>query len=132
MPRKKRSLKLAEEVAVKPEPKKVASGVVAERIFSALCPICGRAILQKRAIKVGYTTVDRVPYFDSIDWDSNKPFGVSYEASGRGSLQNWEYISREDCPELFEALKSRFLTALGEWLMKGWITEAEVESFLRR
>lgn len=125
MPRKKRSEKLA-EVAVKPARKPVVTGVVAQRTIGCFCPVCGRTISQFRAIKVGYVTVDQLRYFESIDWDPSKPFGISFAAGGRGSLQDWAYISPEDAPELFEALKGRFLDALGEWLTKGWIKHEEL------
>lgn len=125
MPRKKRSERLA-EVAVRPAPKPVVTGVVAQRVIGCFCPVCGRTISQFRAIKAGYVTVDQLRYFESIDWDPSKPFGISFDAAGRGSLANWEYIGPEDAPELFEAAKGRFLQALKEWLDKGWIKREEL------
>ena len=130
MARKKRSL--AEAVAVKPAPAPmVVAPKVAERVMAAICPLCGRAVPEKRAIKSGYITVDRKPYFDSIDWDENKPFGVAYPLTGRGSLRDWEYISPEQAPELFEALRQRFIQALREWINKGWLSQEEIRSLLR-
>lgn len=130
MPRLKRAQRLA-KAEVKPAPKPTVIGVVATEVKGAFCPCCGRVIPEKRAIKAGYVTVDHIGYFASIDWDPNKPFGVSYPAtgkdvSGRGPTQNWRYINPEDAPELFEAMKGRFLQALGEWIKKGWIEKEEL------
>lgn len=125
MGRQKRSERV-EAVKVKPAPV-VAPPRVAERVVAALCPCCGRAIPQNRAIKIGSITVDRVPYFESIEWDENKPFGTSYLPAGRGSFHDWLPLKPEDAPELFEAVKKRFLDALGEWLRKGWLTREELE-----
>jgi len=121
MGRKKRSQK----VEVAPRPTRVRAEAVAERILAALCPCCGRTIPEKRAIRVGYVTVDRVDYFASIEWDENKPFGVSYVPGGRG-FGNWEHISPEQAPELFEAVKARFIQAWIEWIVKAWITREEL------
>lgn len=127
MPRLKRSAKRA-AVAVAPEIRPIPR--TAERLFGAHCPLCGRNIPQNRAIKIGYVTVDRVGYFGSIDWDPDKPFGVSFAAGGKGAFKDWRPIDPEDAPEFFEALKGRFIDALKEWLAKGWLTREEVESTL--
>jgi len=125
MPRLKRSEKRAQ---VKPETVVVAPPTrVTERLFSAHCPVCGRGIPKDRAIKIGYVTVDRINYFGSIDWDPNKPFGVSFAAGGRGSFKDNEPIGPEQAPELFDAVKQRFLQALGEWVNKNWISLSEIE-----
>jgi len=130
MPRLKRAQKLARR-EVKPAPTRVITGVVAEKITSAICPVCGKTIHEKRAIKAGYVTVDHIGYFASIDWDPNKPFGIRQEASGRGSLSNPpEYIEPEQAPELFEAVKARFLAALKEWLGKKWISPADLQDII--
>lgn len=123
MARNKRSQK--RQVAARPAP---APTVVraTERTVAALCPICGKTCPESRALKVGNITVGKVNYFESIDWDPNKPFGVSYQAGGRGSFRSWEHINPEDAPELFEAMKKRFLDALSEWVQKGWIKEEEI------
>lgn len=128
MGRKKRSEKLAQAVAVKPAPAPEVR--VAERVIAALCPVCGRTVPEKRAIKAGYITYDHIPYFDSIEWDKDKPFGVSRLAAGRGSFSNWEYINPQDAPELFEAVKGRFIQALEEWLNKKWIAPEEIKHLL--
>lgn len=126
MPRKKRSeRKTGEAVAVRPAPVR-PEAEVAERIMAAICPLCGKSIPTKRAIKIGYVTVDRIDYFDSINWDPNKPFGVSYSAAGRGSLRDWNYISPEEAPELFEAVKSRLIQAVREWVNKGWLSQEDI------
>lgn len=126
MPRLKRSQKQPGEV-VKPAPAPAIAPLrAAERIVGALCPICGRVIPQDRAIKIGYVTVDRVGYFASIDWDENKPFGTSYPAGGRGSFRHWEPIGPDDAPELFEAVKARFIQAVREWMHKGWLSEEDI------
>lgn len=126
MPRLKRSQK---GTRVRPEPAVAPPTRVTERIYGALCPVCGKTIID-RAVKVGYVSVGRTPYFETIDWDPNKPFGVSFAAGGKGSFKDREYIGPEDAPELFEQVKKRFLDALGEWLGKGWITEEEVREVL--
>jgi len=125
MPRKRRSEKLA-EVAVRPAPVPTEALAVAEKILSALCPVCGRTIPENRALRIGYVTVGKVGYFESIDWDPDKPFGVSFRAGGRNAFKDWEHIGPEEAPELFEALKARFIQALKEWVAKGWIKEDEI------
>lgn len=127
MARKKRSTKLAKgAVAVRPAPVSEVAKVAAERFIIAFCPVCGHSIPEKRAKKIGYVTVDRVPYFESINWDANKPFGVSYSAAGRGSLRDWQYITPEEAGELFEAMKARFIQAIEEWIKKGWLEKGEI------
>ena len=96
-------------------------------LFSALCPVCGRTISEFRALRVGYVTIGKVRYFDSIDWDPNKAFGVKYQAGGRGSFQEIEQIQPEHAPELFHAVKTRLLQALKEWVQKGWIDKKELD-----
>lgn len=127
MGRRKRSEKIAEgAVKVMPAPL-VAPPRVAEKVIACLCPVCGRTIPQDRALKVGYVTVGKVGYFDNIDWDPNKSFGVAFTAAGRGSFREWQHINPEDAPELFEAVKERFLQALKEWVVdKKWITRDEL------
>jgi hypothetical protein len=120
--RRKRSEKKV-EVAVRPAP--VRAEAVAVKMIAAICPCCGKTIPEKRAIKAGYVTVDWVDYFASIKWDENKSFGVSYSPGGRGSMET-DYIGPEDAPELFEAVKARFLQAIKEWLGKGWIKPEEL------
>lgn len=132
MPRKKRSEKLA-EVAVRPAPRPAVTGKVGKLVLRATCPVCGHSVPEKRAIKAGYTTVDWIGYFDSIDWDPAKPFGTAFYATGGhpGPTANWFPIGPEDAPELFEAVKKRFLDALREWTVdKKWITREEVERSL--
>ena len=94
-------------------------------IVGAFCPCCGKTI-QDRAVKVGNISVGRVPYFDSIEWDPNKPFGVRFSATGRGSLKDRESIGPEDAPELFEGLKRRLIAATKEWEAKGWLTAEDL------
>lgn len=126
MPRKKRSEKgLTTEAAPRPVAIKTRVGT---KVVAALCPCCGRAIPENRAIKVGSVTVDRINYFGSIEWDPDKAFGVRYIASGRGSFRDTEPIDPEDAPGLFAGVKKRFLDALGEWKNKGWISQEEVDS----
>jgi hypothetical protein len=126
MPRLKRSQK---ERAVRPTPRPAAvKAAVGKLVVRATCPLCGHSVPEKRAIKAGYTTVDWIGYFDSIDWDPNKPFGTAFYATGGhpGPTANWFPIQPEDAPELFEAVKGRFLQALREWLDKGWIKREEL------
>lgn len=125
MPRRKRSETLA---ALQP----VSRAPAAERpretatVVACLCPICGHSI-QDRAIKVGHITVEKRPYFETIDWDPDKPFGIAYPAGGRSSYKDWQHIGPEKAPELFAALKGRFLQAIKEWREKGWITAEDLE-----
>lgn len=95
--------------------------------IQAFCPTCGRTIAERRAtVRSKLGALETTPYFDSIAWDPDKPFGVRLSTNGKGSFRDWAYISKEDAPELFEALKNRLLTACKEWLQKGWITEDEI------
>jgi len=127
--RKKRSQVIAARAALKPTPlPKVPAEVMG--IDSAFCPMCGKSISQDRAIKAGYVTIDHIPYFDSIAWDENKPFGMKRYASGRGSFSQWEYIQPHDNVPLFQAVKQRFLAALREWLKKKWLSPGEIASIL--
>jgi len=129
MPRKKRSEKQAVEVA--PKPVAVVPAPAPAMIVAALCRLCGRTIPEKRAIKAGYVTVDRIDYFASIDWDREKPFGIIYPATGRGSLGQWQHIGPEAAPELFQAVKGRLLEAVREFLEKGWVSKEEVEEIIK-
>jgi len=129
MPRLKRSEKLG-AAAVRPAPAAPEVAKEVERIVYFLCPLCGRSTPEKRAIKIGYITVDRVDYFGSIEWDPNKAFGFVREAKGRGSFADFEYIGPEEAPELFEAVKARFIQALEEWVNKKWISREELERLL--
>ena len=95
----------------------------------ALRPVCGKT-LTDRAVKLGGVTVGKTPYFETIEWDKNKPFGVAIATGGRGSFTEWHHISEKDAPELFEGLKGRLLQALQEWLDKGWIERAEVKELV--
>lgn len=127
MPRLKRSERIAKAMAVKPgpAPTEVAPPKVAERLVAAICPVCGRTVPEKRAIRIGYVTVDKVDYFSSIEWDENKPFGVSYSPRGRGSME-WNYIGPEEASALFEAVRSRLIQAVREWIKKGWLTKEDI------
>lgn len=127
MARKKRSEKTTAAVRPAPAPPEVAK--VAGEILEAFCPVCGRTVPQNRALKVGGVVVGKVGYFESIDWDPNKPFGVAKEASGRGSLANFRYINPDEAPELFEVLKARLIQALKEWINKGWLSPDEISQF---
>lgn len=127
MPRKKRSQKLAERETVQPIVERIrAATAPTEPIIGAFCPVCGHTIPEKRAIKQGYVPIDHVDYFDSIDWDANKPFGVSFAATGKGSLKDWRHISPEDAPELFQKVRGRFVKAIKEWMDKGWLSKEEI------
>jgi len=128
MGRRKRSDRQQEKpaVAILERPKAEAQ-VRAKATLAALCPICGRSIHEQRATARNiYGALEKKPYFETIDWDADKPFGVRLATSGRGSFKNWDYIDRDEAPELFEALKKRFLEAIKEWLHKGWLSKEEV------
>lgn len=121
---KKRSERI-KEVKV-PSPVQVERKGAAE-VVAAICPTCGRTIPSERALKVGSITVGKVGYFDSIDWDEAKPFGVAYQANGRGSFRYNRHIGPEEAPELFEALKARLKEAVREWRKKGWFSSEDIE-----
>lgn len=135
MARKKKSEKgeVRGGVAILKKPRELPSvtPVSAKAIMEALCPVCGRAIPERRGtVKSKLGNLETQPYFESIDWDKNKPFGIRLPTNGKASFKNWDYIDRDEAPELFEALKNRFLQALNEWLEKGWITREEVTELL--
>jgi len=98
--------------------------------LQAFCPVCGKMVVD-RAVKVKYITLETVPYFKSIDWDPDKPFGVAKTLAGRGSFKDWRYITPEEAPELFEGMKGRLLEAVREWLAKGWVTIEEVRGLAK-
>jgi hypothetical protein len=100
-------------------------------MVGAFCPCCGKTV-QDRAVKVGSITVGRTSYFESIEWNANKPFGIRFSAGGRGSLKNWEPIGPEEAPELFEGMRKRLIDAVGEWKAKGWLTEEDLLKSIRR
>lgn len=131
MARKKISEKegVRTSVAIREKPSELPSiaPVSAKATLEALCPVCGRAIPERRAtVRSKLGNLETQPYFESIEWDKNKPFGIRLPTNGKASFKNWDYIDRDEAPEFFEALKNRFLQALREWLDKGWITREEI------
>ena len=109
------------------EASRPASSSSGATTIAALCPVCGRSIPEKRAtVRGSYGTLESQPYFETIEWDPDKPFGVRMAVTGRASLKDWEYIDRDEAPELFEALKKRFLDAFRECAQKGWFTKQEL------
>lgn len=128
MPRRKRSEKSPERRPVeRPKPERVSVGVGED--LQALCPVCGKTIVD-RAVKFGGVTVGRTPYFETIDFDPNKPFGVAMATAGRGSFANWRYIQPEEAPELFSQVRNRLLQAIKEYLDKGWLTSEDIRNLL--
>jgi len=96
-------------------------------IVSAFCPVCARTVPEKRATKrTPLGASETKPYFDSIEWRPDQPFGLRHSAAGKASFKDWSYINPDDAPELFEAMKGRFLEAVKEWIAKGWISEGDV------
>jgi hypothetical protein len=96
--------------------------------LQAFCPVCGRMVMDRQ---VGDPLSPRtVDYFDSIEWDPDKPFGVAKSLAGYSSLRDWRYITPEEAPELFAGMRARFLQALREWLDKGWISREEIKGVL--
>lgn len=124
MPRKPRAKRI--EVVI---PKQVVREKPTKFTVYALCPVCGKTVTD-RAVKLGGVTVGKTPYFETIEWDKDKPFGVAIATGGRGSFTEWHHISKEDAPELFEGLKERLLQAVKEWLDKGWIEGAKVKELI--
>jgi len=136
MGRRKRSDRQQEKPAVatleRPEAEARVLTTGAKAILFALCPICGRSIPEQRVTARGtYGALEKKPYFETIDWDADKPFGVRLATSGKGSFKNWDYIDKDEVPELFEALKKRLLEAIKEWLHKGWLSEEEVAGLMK-
>lgn len=136
--RRKRSERLVQEsaglaVAARPSDVGLVPGGSREgkSVISAFCPVCARTVPERRATKrASIGTIETKPYFESIDWQPDQPFGLRHSATGKASFRNWSYINPEDAPELFDAIKARFLEAAKEWLVKGWITEGEVLAVL--
>lgn len=126
MSRKKRSETGAIAV-IEPVVPPVISPAEVKRNLEAICPLCGKGIPERRVtLRQGSYAIETQPYFETIQWDGNKPFGVALTAGGRGSFKNWEYIGPEDAPELFGALKSRFIQAVREWVDKGWLEKDDI------
>ena len=100
-------------------------------LIQALCPVCGRSIPENRVTVRGtYGAIETQPYFDSIQWDPAKPFGMKMPANGKNSFAGWDYIDISEAPELFEALKKRFLDAIKEWVDKGWLSKKELQRII--
>jgi hypothetical protein len=111
-------------------PRKKAS--MGTEVVSAFCLVCGHSIPANRVTeRIKGQSTETVPYFDSITFDPKQPFGMVRTATGKNSFSDWHYINPKDAPDLFQAMKNRFLTALGEWVDKGWITKGEVERMLK-
>jgi len=99
----------------------------AGKIFRAFCPVCGKSISDRRTVlRQGSVTLETQPYFESIQWDEDKPFGTMLLAAGRGSFTQWDYINPDDAPELFEAVRVRLIQAVREWINKGWLEREEI------
>jgi len=127
MSRKKRSELGAIAVAEPAVAPPVTSPAEVKVTLEALCPLCGKGIPERRVTqRQGSMVIETQPYFEAIQWDGNKPFGIALAAGGRGSFKNWEYIDPEDAPELFKALKARFIQAAKEWLAKGWLEKDDI------
>jgi hypothetical protein len=96
-------------------------------VLYALCPVCGRAVPENRGTVRGKAgNIEVEPYFNTIKWDPDKPFGIARPAAGKGSFKDSTYIDKDEAPELFEAVKGRLLEALREWVAKGWIQKEEL------
>ena len=62
------------------------------------------------------------------DYDPNKPFGVIHQQIGTGQLEFVGYFQpEEDQDGFFVPLKMRLLTAVREWMQKGWITDSDIQ-----
>lgn len=132
MARKKRAEKAVARLELPViEPTRVSVGT--KTVYHCSCPVCGRRIPEKRAIKAGnFHVIDHIGYFQSIDWDPDKPFGSAWEPSGYGSVgNNARTITPDEVPELFRSLKGRMLQSIVEFRTKGWMTEEEIQSALR-
>jgi hypothetical protein len=100
-------------------------------VLYALCPCCGRAIPERRGTVRGKAgNIETQPYFNTIEWDPNKPFGIARLATGKGSFRESTYIGKDEAPELFEAVKGRLIAALKEWMVKGWISRDELKDLV--
>lgn len=98
---------------------------------SVFCPLCGRTYRDRSVHKVAGVTVESVPYFDSIEWDPEKPLGVTQRIGGRAQIETVGYFQPADRPELFAPLKARLLTVLGQWVKRGWLTREEIRSVIK-
>lgn len=136
--RRKRSERLLQEsagLAVATRPSDIERAINGHQegrfIVNASCPVCGHNIPENRVtVRSKMGALESKPYFESIDWQPDHPFGVRLSAAGKGSFRERTYISPEEAPELFRAMKSRFLDAVKEWMGKGWISEGEVLAVL--
>jgi hypothetical protein len=100
-------------------------------IVNAFCPICAKQIPENRAA-YSSGTGEKQPFFESITFDPNHPFGMRLSAAGKGSLKDWEYINPDDAPELFEALKGRFKDAIKEWIERGWLLPSDIQATIKK
>lgn len=99
----------------------------------ALCPVCGTAHgieVTDRVPGKPYIVLERRNYWERVkDFDPDKPFGVIQETIGRGSFKVLGYFSpEEDQNGFFPLVKARLLSAVREWLDKGWISREELEA----
>jgi len=109
----------------RPVPPRVTAA--ARILFRAFCPVCGKSISERRVtLREGTVPLETQPYFESIEWNKDNPFGTTVLAAGRGSFTQWEYINPEDAPELFEAVKARLIQAVREWIDRGWLEKEDI------
>lgn len=132
--RSERRLEVIEKPKVKPA-RKVSTPTREYR--QAICPVCGRAAGKKRIEypqKGYYQPVPTENFWEyTKDFDPDKPFGVIQEV-GAGKGHSFKVIGHfnpeEDIDGFFPLVKARLLSAVKEWLNKGWLTEEEVAHLL--
>ena len=102
-------------------------------IPEAICPICRRSMIPQRRILseggVENTTVSSSPYWE-MEGDSTRHFAIILGSRGRGTLRLLRYADRVEVPELFESVKAHMVQAIREWLARGWLLPAEMQSLL--
>lgn len=130
MPRRKlREIEKAEKKAIAqaPEAEAPSGGTVFRQ---ALCPVCGTGHSYRRELLKGNIVISRTNYWD-WERDPEKPFGVIFETSGRGTLRSLGYFSPQEDPDgHFERVKRHLLAALREWRDKGWISDGDIKAVL--
>jgi hypothetical protein len=100
------------------------------QVVSAFCLLCGHSIPENRVtdrVEGKDIALETTPYFDSIEWREDQPFGMSRAAAGKKSFADWHYIEPEDAPEFFEAYRLNLIRAVRLAIKRGWIKREELK-----
>lgn len=93
------------------------------------CPMCGRSAGRQVILKPGSTYRKQavVNFWEStLAFDPDKPFGITMETTGRGSLHKVGTFQPDEDQEYFPLVKARLLNVIKEWVAKGWANESDV------